>query len=479
LSTPDERRALELLEAVGERVEVPVHTWSVSDGIDGDRDAHPLPELLARLGGSDTEQIWALFDAAQRLSDLRLRRHVRRIAQRSNGPTIVLVDPDLPSETPLRQWIPELSQVVLPPPSRDELEAAFDEAAHALEESGYPGARARFDESMDMLVAAAIGLERSQLDRLLAEAVLEHGLDIEAVRRFIAHHKPAVLDRGGLLTEVTAASEEELGGLAQYKHWLSRRRLALSPRAFEAGIVPPRGVLLLGVQGCGKSLAARTSASLLGLPLLRLDVGALFGGTVGQSEANLRRATAALERIAPVVVWLDEIDKGLAGSEGSASDAGTSSRVLGGLLTWLAERTRPVFVVATANRVDRLPPELLRRGRLDEVFFIDLPNSEERQQILRVHLEMIPAARLGQVPPMADPWPAFADLARRAEGFSGAELEGALTEARLDALAENRELCASDLERAIEATVPLSVSRAEEVDALRQWAQQRARPASS
>jgi SpoVK/Ycf46/Vps4 family AAA+-type ATPase len=178
------------------------------------------------------------------------------------------------------------------------------------------------------------------------------------------------------------------------------------------------------------------------------------------------------------VAWLDEVDKGLAGIEGAASDAGTSARVFGGLLTWLAERNRPVFVVATANRVDRLPPELLRRGRLDEVFFIDLPDAAERAQILRVHLELLPNKRLGHTPPMADPWPAFEELARSAEGFSGAELEGALTEARLDALAEGRDLGAEDLRHALRATVPLSVSRVEDVDALRRWAAQRARPAS-
>jgi SpoVK/Ycf46/Vps4 family AAA+-type ATPase len=204
----------------------------------------------------------------------------------------------------------------------------------------------------------------------------------------------------------------------------------------------------------------------------------LFGGTVGSSEANMRRATEALERIAPVVAWIDEIDKGLAGAESSTSDAGTSARVLGGLLTWLAERTRPVFVVATANRVDRLPPELVRRGRLDEVFFIDLPGPEEREAILRVHLELAPAKRLGSAPPLSDPWEAFARLGRAADGFSGAELEGAVTEARLDALADDRPLAADDLARALAATVPLSVSRAEDIRALRRWASQRARSAS-
>jgi SpoVK/Ycf46/Vps4 family AAA+-type ATPase len=198
---------------------------------------------------------------------------------------------------------------------------------------------------------------------------------------------------------------------------------------------------------------------------------------VGQSEANLRATLALVERLAPVVLWLDEIDKGLAGSEGAHSDAGTAARVVGGLLTWLQERQEPVFVAATANRVDTLPPELLRRGRLDEIFFVDLPDAEQREAILQVHLEHVPRRRLGRVPPCADPWPAFAAVIRTAEGFSGAEIEAALVEARLDAFADGRPLAADDLRRAVAATVPLSRTRAESIAALRAWAAERARRA--
>ncbi|MBK9755436.1 MAG: AAA family ATPase [Nannocystis sp.] len=261
------------------------------------------------------------------------------------------------------------------------------------------------------------------------------------------------------------------------KAWLRRRALALHPAARAAAIADPRGVLLVGVQGCGKSLAARVCADILGLGLVRLDPGRLFGGTVGESEANLRRLTAAAERLAPVVLWIDELDKGLVGSEGAASDAGTAARVLGGLLTWLQERARPVFVVATANRVDALPPELLRRGRLDETFFVDLPGPDDRATIAEIHLVAAPQRRLGRAPPLADPLPDFLATARAADGLSGAEIEGAVTEARLDAFAEARPLAAADLHRALAATIPLSRSRAAEVAALRSWATRFARPA--
>ena len=172
-----------------------------------------------------------------------------------------------------------------------------------------------------------------------------------------------------------------------------------------------------------------------------------------------------------------KIDKGLAGTEGAASDGGTTARVIGGLLTWLQERERPVFVAATANRVDALPPELLRRGRLDEIFFVDLPDAAQREAILRVHLQHVPLARLGHVPPLDDPWDAFASVIRAAEGWSGAEIEAALVEARLDAHAEQRPLRADDLRRAVEATVPLCRTRSESIAALRSWAADRARPA--
>jgi SpoVK/Ycf46/Vps4 family AAA+-type ATPase len=235
--------------------------------------------------------------------------------------------------------------------------------------------------------------------------------------------------------------------------------------------------MLVGVQGCGKSLAARVCADVLDLPLLRLDPGRIFGGTVGESEANLRTAITTVERMAPIVLWLDEVDKGLAGTEGSASDAGTTARVVGTLLTWLQEQEHGVFVVATANGIDRLPPELLRRGRLDELFFVDLPDAEDRRSILHIHLEERPRRLLGFVPELASDPTEFAALAAVAEGFSGAEIEAALTEARLEAFTRRQPLASSDFERALAATIPLSRSHREAVDALRDWARERARKA--
>ncbi|MBA3544911.1 MAG: AAA family ATPase, partial [Nannocystis sp.] len=313
--------------------------------------------------------------------------------------------------------------------------------------------------------------------RLLREAALAGGGDDRRAAARLLVGKAEALHRGALLELVESVPEDMLGGLDDLKRWLHRRALALRPAAHAAAIPDPRGVLLVGVQGCGKSLAARVCAQILGLGLVRLEPGRLFGGTVGESEANLRRLTQAAERLAPVVLWIDELDKGLAGSEGAASDAGTAARVLGGLLTWLQERGRPVFVVATANRIDTLPPELLRRGRLDETFFVDLPGPEDRAVIAQIHLVTGPQRRLGAAPPLADPLPAYLALARAADGLSGAEIEGAITEARLDAFAEGRPLAAADFARGLAATVPLSRSRAPEIASLRAWAERLARRA--
>ena len=470
LQTDDEGRALELLEAVAERLGSELRTWSAASGIDADGRPRPLESVLS----TAEPGVWALLEPGPFLADPVRARSLREAATRIDGPTWVVIEPANAS-----QWStpPEAWQVVLPPPGRDALEAALCEIGRALERR-YPGATDLFEDEAHQLARGLLGLSMPAAERLIAEAVLTEGLEADALLRFVTTQKARLVPTGGLLEPVHARSENSLGGYAGFKRWMHTRALALRPEAEAAGIATPRGVLLLGVQGCGKSLAARTCGDTLGLPLFRLDPGRLFGGTVGRSEANLRQVLATLDAMAPVVLWIDEIDKGLAGTSGGRSDGGTSARVMGGLLTWLAERARPVFVVATANDVQGLPPELLRRGRLDEIFFFDLPDSATRESILRIHVEEEPRRRLGEAPPLEDPWPAFAQVAAEAEGFSGAELEASVTEARLRAFAEGRPLAAEDLRRAVGDTVPLSITRAEAIRALRDWALRRTRPAA-
>ena len=462
LRTDDEVRAIHQLEDLGADLGWPVHTWSAAAGRDGAGPPTPLPALLRELTGAAAPALWLLLDPPP---DPLAARALRELAQRPTaGPAAILVgDPP-----PLYAAIPELADHALAPPDL----GALTDLAHAALSLG-PAAIDLSHGTSDpaaRLARLALGLPEHAPRRLLRESLLAADGDLARAAAHLAAGKAAALHRGALLELADAAPASELGGLAALKRWLTRRALAFDPAARAAGIPDPRGVLLVGVQGCGKSLAARVCADRLRLPLVRLEPGRLFGGTVGESEANLRRVTDAASRLAPVVLWIDEIDKGLLGSDGAASDAGTAARVLGGLLTWLQERTRPVFVVATANRVDLLPPELLRRGRLDDIFFVDLPDPDERAAILHIHLSLAPARRLGAAPPLADPPEAFFSLARAADGLSGAELEGALTEARLDAFAEARPLAAADLARALAVTVPLSRSRARELATLRAWA---------
>jgi SpoVK/Ycf46/Vps4 family AAA+-type ATPase len=268
------------------------------------------------------------------------------------------------------------------------------------------------------------------------------------------------------------ATLEQVGGLEELKRWLRQRSQAFTERARQYGLPQPKGMLILGVPGCGKSLIAKTTSRLWELPLLRLDMGRIYdGSTVGRSEANLRSALKTAESIAPVILFIDELDKAFAGSAGSAdSDGGTSSRIFGSFLTWMQDKTSPVFVMATANRVDKLPGEFLRKGRFDEIFFVDLPNLEERREIFRIHL----ARRRPEIDRFD-----LDQLAKVSEGFSGAEIEQAVIAAMYDAFAQDREFTQLDIIAAVKATLPLSRTMTEQVTALRDWAKHRARPAAA
>jgi len=325
----------------------------------------------------------------------------------------------------------------------------------------------------EKLLKAALGLTRDEAEKVFRKAYVKSGQFTEAEVDIIHTEKQQLIRRNGILEFIEEDETiDAIGGLEELKLWLRQRSNAFTERAREYGLPQPQGMLILGVPGCGKSLLAKTTSRLWGLPLLRLDMGRVYdGSTVGRSEANLRNALRTAESISPVILFIDELDKAFSGSAGSAdSDGGTSSRIFGSFLTWLQEKTQPVFVMATANRVERLPGEFLRKGRFDEIFFVDLPNTEERTAIFKIHL----SKRRSDISRFD-----VEQLAKVSDGFSGAEIEQAIVAAMYDAFAQDREFTQLDIIAAMKATLPLSRTMTEQVTALRDWARQRARPASA
>lgn len=328
-------------------------------------------------------------------------------------------------------------------------------------------------EAREKLLKAALGLTRDEAEKVYRKAQVTAGQLTEEEVDVVLSEKKQLIRRNGILEYIEEDETlDSVGGLDELKRWLRQRSDAFTERAREYGLPQPKGMLILGVPGCGKSLIAKTTSRLWGLPLLRLDMGRVYdGSTVGRSEANLRGALKTAESISPTILFIDEIDKAFAGSVGSAdSDGGTSSRIFGSFLTWMQEKTSPVFVMATANRVERLPGEFLRKGRFDEIFFVDLPNTEERQEIFRIHLQK----RRGEIARFD-----LEQLANVCDGYSGAEIEQALVAAMYEAFAQDREFTQLDIIAAIKSTLPLSKTMTEQVTALRDWARQRARPAAA
>ncbi|MEL7036978.1 MAG: AAA family ATPase [Cyanobacteria bacterium J06592_8] len=328
-------------------------------------------------------------------------------------------------------------------------------------------------ETREKLLKAALGLTKDEAEKVYRKAYVTANRLTEGEVDVVLSEKKQLIRRNGILEYIDVDETiDAVGGLEELKRWLQQRSNAFTERAREYGLPQPKGMLILGIPGCGKSLIAKTTSRLWGLPLLRLDMGRVYDGSmVGRSEANLRNALKTAESISPAILFIDELDKSFAGGSGSAdSDGGTSSRIFGSFLTWMQEKTSPVFVMATANRVERLPGEFLRKGRFDEIFFVDLPTKEERQDIFRIHL----SKRRSEIDRFD-----LDQLCTVSEGFSGAEIEQALIAAMYEAFAQDREFTQLDIIAAIKATLPLSKTMQEQVTALRDWARQRARPAAS
>ena len=335
------------------------------------------------------------------------------------------------------------------------------------------------EEEKDKLCKAALGLTMQEAENAFALAMVQDGMLNKDDIQVILEEKMQVIRKTGLLEYIQSDfGINDIGGLDNLKKWLLKRNNSWSERAKKYCLPAPKGVLVTGIPGCGKSLTAKAMSTIWQLPLLRLDMGKIFSGIVGSSEENMRKAIATVEAVAPSILWVDEIEKGLNGVK-TANDSGVSSRIFGTFLTWMQEKTAPVFVIATANNIDKLPPELLRKGRFDEIFFVDLPTFNERKEIFRVHL----SKRLKDEEVCAKVKPNDEELinklAKNTEGFIGSEIEQVVISALCDAFFENRALEPTDFEKAITNTVPLSTTQKEQILAIREWANIRAVSASS
>lgn len=381
--------------------------------------------------------------------------------------TIVLIAPTLEIPTELDKEVTVLNH---PLPTREELAALLDKIIEDVRQ--FKQVRIELDDAgRERLLQAALGLTLGEAENVFAKIIVkDERLSGDDVNEVFAEKQQIIRKSGLLEYYATQETFANVGGLSVLKDWLQKRAMALTDQAREFGLPAPKGILLLGVQGCGKSLCAKAVSSMWQLPLLRFDMGRMFGSLVGSSEENVRKAISVAESVAPAILWVDEIDKAFAGSQGSgATDGGTTARVFGTFLTWLSEKTAPVFVVATANDISQLPPELLRKGRLDEIFFVDLPSEEERAEIFRIHI-----ARRGRDPQKFDV-PALVD---RSKDFSGAEIEEAVISGLYDAFYTRADLSTEHVLEAIRQTVPLSKTMDEQISRLRSWAEGRARNAS-
>jgi len=382
--------------------------------------------------------------------------------------TIVLVSPTMELPPELEK---EVTVLDFPLPESKDISALLDRIIAEVKQQ--PNIKIDIaPESRERLLKAALGLTLSEAENVFAKILVNGGKLSEDDIQGVFSEKRQIIRKSGLLDYYdTDARFEQVGGMDLLKDWLRKRALAFADKARDFGLPPPKGVFLLGVQGCGKSLCAKAVSGLWGMPLLRLDVGRMFGSLVGSSEENMRRAIQVAESIAPVVLWIDEIEKAMAGSKSSGStDSGTTARVFGTFLTWLSEKKSSVFVIATANSITELPPELLRKGRFDEIFFVDLPNDEERRAILKIHLSNRKREPSGFN---------VEALSREAAGFSGAEIEEAIVSALYDAYSDGQALSTAHIEKALRETVPLSRTMETELARLRTWAEGRARMATA
>jgi AAA+ superfamily predicted ATPase len=473
VETTEEERLEQLLFQIGTELEVPVYQWSVTKGLarfHGEPIYHTddPEQALANIALINGDAIFLLKDFARYCENDKVCRRVRELAEnfRAARRSIVITAAamQLPRElendsVPFELGLPEL----------EELFSGVRQTLADLNRENHI-AVSLDPMAMQQAAQALAGLTREEAVRTLRMCVLSRGKADPGILEALLEAKRNILRGEGLLETVRRDSSfSDVAGLARMKDWLLKRKSALTAEGQKFGLVPPKGILITGVQGCGKSLAAKAVSGEWGFELARLDAGALYDKFVGESEKKLRKGLELAQKMAPVVLWIDEIEKAFAsaGSSGDA-DAGLSQRLLATLLTWMQDRESGVFLAATSNNISALPPEMLRKGRFDEIFFVDLPNATVRQSLFALHLK-----KRGRDASTFD----LSKLADASNGFSGAEIEQSIISGLYTAFAAKQQLSTQILLAEISATQPLSVTRAEDVTAIREWARTRAVPA--
>lgn len=485
----EEGRVLGEINAVASNVELsrtvrPVHVWSVTRGFtgpDGSVAAGTVEpaQALDWVVRSNQPGVFIFLDLHAHLGDDRrpadpnVLRRLREVAHAfQSGPaprTLIIL-------APLLRIPPELEKDItlldFPLPTEAEIRNVLDQMINANTANN---SRLRIEVDnigRERLAKAALGLTLNEASNAFARAMVNDGVLSDDDVHVVTEEKKQTVRKGGILEFVDADVDlDAVGGLQNLKRWLAKRNNSWLDEAAAYGIPAPKGVLMTGVPGCGKSLTAKAIAAGWELPLLRLDVGKVFAGVVGSSEQNMRSAIRTAEAASPCILWLDEIEKGFSGI-GGAGDSGTSTRVFGSFLTWMQEKTATVFVIATANKVDGLPPEFLRKGRFDEIFFVDLPTDAERRDIWRLHLnKKLARSQAGGLPVTEA---LLVELSDVTEGFAGAEIEQLVVAGMFDAFSDRRAVTREDLIRAVRNMVPLSQTQAEQIAAVRAWAADRA-----
>ena len=472
--SPEEARVERAIKDVGLRRGRKFVTWSITEGFVGSEhdnftDSKDPLRALEEILKFESKALFVLRDYHPFLKDPTIVRRLRDLGKelkfkKHGGKHVLLLSPLLKIPTEIEK---EIAVIDFDLPDREEIGRCVKSLIRSL-----PNDRAtlvREDPAFgERVIEAALGLTLEEAENTFSKSIIKTGdFDLDT----ILQEKKNIIRKSGILDYFQSDDRfSDVGGLDVLKDWLTKRQNAFSQEARKFGLPLPKGILLIGVPGCGKSLTAKAVGARWKMPLLRLDVGKVFGGLVGSSEENIRKAIRTAEAVAPSILWLDELEKGFSGVGSSGqTDSGTTARVFGTFITWLQEKTEPVFVIATANDVSALPPELLRKGRFDEIFFVDLPDPGERHDIFDIHIRKKdrPVAEFD-----------ITRLVASTQGFSGSEIEQVIISAMYDAFDAGADIDTDRLVTAAQEIIPLSYTMKERIDRLREWAKTRARVAS-